>query len=378
VQVADIEGDGSTEILFLVNQGSVHVVDGATGREKVQLTPPAPEGAERWEHLVVANFRGNGDRDLLLQATNSWGYRVGKYLSAYALSDLKEGNLKLLWARDDYVGSPHSGARVADLDNDGRDEVLGGTIVSPDGDIKLRVPIIGSIDSIVAADIRPDLPGLEVVALEEGGINGIFQPTNIFHRAANRAYKYFFGGGNRVFLYNKEKIIWVSHYKHRKAQHAVVGNFDPDRPGLEIWCRSGYKVGQKPFILDSRGQAIANYAMKDVAPESWSEKGLEIIWTIDWTGWPKQLAAAKERHESGDIAIFDPMSGRFLQRFKEQTDRIYVADVSGDWREELIVLSGNELHVYENNDVNPNPNRPRLWKQVYYRRGKMTWNYYNP
>jgi hypothetical protein len=113
-------------------------------------------------------------------------------------------------------------------------------------------------------------------------------------------------------------------------------------------------------------------------PAGWTEKGVEVIWTIDWTGSYKQLAAAKERHESGDIAVFDPLSGEFLQRFKEWADRIYVADVSGDWREELIVVSGDELHVYENIDFNPDPDRPRLWDQVHYGRVKMTWNYYNP
>jgi hypothetical protein len=378
VQAADIDGDGNTEVLYLTKDGTLRIVHGTTGREKWRLRVPAPEGSERWEHLVVANFRGAGDRDLLLQSSNAQGYRIGRFLSAYAINDLTNGILKPLWERDDYVGSLHSGARTADLDGDGRDEVLGGTVVGPDGKILLRMPITGTIDSILVADVRLDLPGLEVVALEEGGTIGIVPPTNIFYRAANRLYKHFFRGGNRIFLYNSERVIWASHYKHRKPQNAVVGEFDPNRPGLELWCRSAYKEGQKPFVLDSEGEPIFDYVMEDVAPTGWTEKGVEVIWTIDWTGAAKQLAAAKERHESGDIAIFDPISGKFLHRFKERTDRIYVADVSGDWREELIVLSGNELHVYENNDVNPNPNRPRLWDQVHYSRGKMTWNYYNP
>jgi hypothetical protein len=112
--------------------------------------------------------------------------------------------------------------------------------------------------------------------------------------------------------------------------------------------------------------------------EFYTAKGAEVIWTIDWTGEPKQFAAAKERHKSGDVAIFGPISVQFLYRFKERADRLYVADVLGDWREKLIVLNGNELHIYQNDKPNPNPNRARLWNQNHYRRSKMTWNYYSP
>jgi len=201
-------------------------------------------------------------------------------------------------------------------------------------------------------DVRPDLPGLEVALLEEGA--------------------------NHVSLVNMEQFIWRAHYQHQEPQNAAIGEFDLDRPGLEIWCRGRDDKHQKPFLLDANGQLIAHYEMDQVAPEGWTVKGVEVIWTIDWTGAAKQLVAAKERHKSGDVAIFDPLSGKFFQHFKEEADRLYVADVSGDWREELIVVSGNEIHVYHNATSNPNPNRERLWTQNYYRRSKMTWNYYSP
>ena len=55
-----------------------------------------------------------------------------------------------------------------------------------------------------------------------------------------------------------------------------------------------------------------------------------MIYTIDWTGRKEQLACAKERHESGDVCIFEPLTGRFVTHFKEKADRLYVADVIGD------------------------------------------------
>jgi hypothetical protein len=348
-----VDGDSQTEVLFLTQDSILHVVNGASGQEKWNARPPVPEGAERWEHLIIGNFRGEGDRDLLLQATNASGYRMGRYLAVYVLSDLKAGHYQPLWERDDFLACAHNGARIADLDGDGRDEVLGGTIVSSSGEVCSKIPLKGHIDSIFVAEVRPDLPGLEVVALEEGG-------------------------GNRIFLYKEAELIWETHYKHQEPQNAAIGEFDTERPGLEVWCRSRYNEHQKPFIFDAQGEKISDYSMDDVAPDGWTVRGVEVIYKVDWTGEIQQLAAAKERHRSGDICLFNPVTGEFIERFTEQADRLYVADVSGDWREELIVLNGNELHIYHNPAPNRHPDHPRLWTKPHYRRSKMTWNYYSP
>ncbi len=353
VQAADVDGDGKTKVLFLTQSRTLQVVDGTTGQAKWSATPPVPEKAERWEHLVVTRFRDKDRVDVLLQVTNAKGYRVGHMLAAYAIDDLRERKYKPLWERNDFLTCAHNGARVADLNGDGLDEVLGGDIIDGGGKLLVKIPLKGHIDSIFVADVRPDIKGLEVIALEEGG-------------------------GNRVFLYNHERVIWETHYKHWEPQNAAIGEFDPARPGLEIWCRSRFDENQKPFVFDAEGKQIAAYEMSQVAPKDWTNRGVELIHTVDWTGEAKQLAAAKERHKSGDVALFDPMTGTFVQRFSTKADRLYVADVAGDWREELIVLSGNKLLIYQNEEANPNPDRPRLWTKPQYRRSKMTWNYYSP
>ena len=352
VQAGDVDGDGAPEVLYLTKDHTLHVVQGKDGAEKWTAQPPHPKGSERWEHAVIANFRGKGDTDLLLQATNTDGYRMGRYVAAFALDKLGQGDYTPLWSRDDFLACAHNGARVADLDGDGRDEVLGGIIVGPDGTYLTAIPLKGHIDSIFVYDVRPDDPGLEVVALEEGG-------------------------GNRIFLYDEAKVFWETHYQHWEPQNACVGEFDPGRPGLEVWCRSRFNEHQKPFIFDAQGQLIHQYAMDDVAPEGWTIEGVEVINTIQWTGEDRQYAAAKERHTSRDIAIFDPRTGAFIARIPEKADRLYVADVAGDAREEMIVLAGNELHIH----ANPAPegkDGPRLWSLPHYRRSKMTHNYYSP
>jgi len=356
VQAADIDGDGATEVLFLTPGGTLQILDGRSGagRQPIRLPPP-PAEAERWEHLVVADFRGRGERDLLLQATNAKGYRMGRYLAAYPIDELlREGaSATALWRRDDFLALAHSGARIADLDGDGRHEVLGGDVLGSDGERLVRLPVEGHLDSLFVADVRPDLPGLEVVALEENG-------------------------PQRVFLYNRQRLIWAAHHQHQEPQNAAVGDFDPDRPGLEIWCRSRHDQHQRPWLFDAQGKLIAEYEMADVAPKGWTVSGVEEIFTIAWIDPSRQLAAAKERHKAGEVAIFDPLTGAFVLRLDEQADRLYVADVTGDWREEIIVLNGGELRIYENPAGDPAPDQSPLWDQDHYRRNKLTWNYYNP
>lgn len=356
VQAADVDDDGETEVLFLTSDSVVNAVNGATGETEWTALPRVPDEAERWEHLVVANFRGVGDRDLLLQATNRKGYRMGRFIAAFSIDDLATGMLDPLWSRDDFLGCAHSGARVADLDLDGRDEVLGGTIVGFRGKVLVRIPELGKgahLDAVYAADVRPELDGVEVVALEER------KP-------------------NRVFVYGLGGLIWESHHRNREPQNAAIGEFDVESPGLEVWCRSRYEKDQRPFVFDARGRKIGGYRLNKVKPKGWTDRGVEVLSRIDWTGEAKQLVVAKERHRSGHVGLFDAMTGKFVRRIKTKADRLYVADVSGDWREEIIVQRGNRLQIYFNDARNPNPGRDRLWVDNAYQRSKMTWNYYQP
>ena len=357
VTALDINGNGRTEVLFLTHSRELHVMDAESGDTLWTAQPPYPDGperpAERWEHLVVANFRGEGDRDVLLQTTNKDGYRVGHYLTAYALEDLEAGRYEPLWERNDFLTCAHNGARIADLDGDGRHHVLGGDVISPEGELLYKIPLRGHVDAIGAAKVRDDIPGLQVVAVEEGG-------------------------PERVFVYNHEGLIWEADYQNWEPQNFAVGNFDPERPGLEIWNRSRFNTHQRPFVFDAQGELIVQYDLVDVAPQDWTLGGVEIINTIDWTGEEKQLAAATARHTVGDVCVFEPMTGEFVARFSAEADRLYVADVSGDWREEILVLEGNTLRIFHNPEPNPRPDQPRLWEQDHYLRAKLTYNYYSP
>src|SRR3990172_718012 len=167
VAAGDVDDDGKCEVVFITKDSVIHVVEGAAGREKAKAAPPVPNGAQRWELAMIADFRGSGkDLDILLKATNKDGYRMGKFLAAYTMKALLAGG-KPLWETDEFVSCAHNGARLADLNGDGRDEVLGETIFSPDGKLATRaIPDRYHIDSVFVADVQPERAGLEVVLLE--------------------------------------------------------------------------------------------------------------------------------------------------------------------------------------------------------------------
>jgi hypothetical protein len=349
VAAGDVDGDGRCEVVFPTRDSVFHIVDGKTGTEQTKIKLSHPEGTDYWEVAMIADFRGTGgDGDILLQTTNNRGYRMGKYLAAYSLEQVK-----LLWTSNEFVSCAHNSARLADINGDGRDEVLGATIFSADGKLLARaIPDRYHMDSVFVADVLPKKAGLEVVMLEEGA--------------------------NQVQVVGIAGPIWRRHFKKQEPQNAAVGRFKKGSDEIFIWCRSRYNEHQKPFVFDSAGNKVFDYKMDDVAPEGWTASGVEIIHTIDWTGKKEQLACATERHMSGDVCLFEPLTGKFVAHFKEKADRLYVADVTGDWREEVIVLNGSELHIYANSKSNPRPNQERLWKDRNYRRLKQCYNYYSP
>jgi alpha-L-fucosidase 2 len=352
VAAADVDGDGRTEVVFLTKDSVLHIVDGATGEQKGRAKPPIPSGAARWELAMIATFQKEENRDILLQATNEKGYRMGRFLAAYRIADLLAGR-EPLWTTDKFVSCAHNGARLADVDGDGLDEVLGATILSPTGRLLVEAaPFNGHMDSVFVADVRPETPGLEILLLEEGS--------------------------NHVQLLGLGGLLWRVHHMRQEPQNATLGRFKAGSDEIFIWCRSRYDQHQKPFVFDSKGDLACHYEMDSVAPADWTKSGVEVIHRIDWTGERQQLACAKERHKRGDVCVFEPLTGKFVERFRTQADRLYVADVSGDWREEILVISGDELHIYENTAANPRPDEPRLWKDRNYGRLKQYHNYYSP
>ncbi|MFH0964641.1 MAG: hypothetical protein V2A58_11605 [Planctomycetota bacterium] len=309
--------------------------------------------------MAIANLRGKGDCDIVLQYSQT-------FLKAVSAAD---GST--LWQTDDYRGIEHSPLRQADLDGDGFDEIAGAGIIDNDGARMNKWGLGGayrSMDSIVIADIIPGYP-LEVALAEQRGANShtvVVSPNEILFRALNP-------------------------WNWEDPDKLAVGDFDPHRPGLEIFNRSSggdgtaprgkeepYANEEAPWVLDSQGGLISKYYLNDKKPSWWTGHGIEQVCRIDWDGDDRDEIMGKERHRSGAGAVLHPITGDFLAVFPVRAVLIYAADVAGDFREEVVVLTEEGSLIAFSHSGRPAVEKPRYWTRQHYRRQKQNWNYYSP
>lgn len=359
----DVDGDGQAEVAYLTVNGDLLIRSGATGIKERTYRFAGGHG------LAIANFRGRGDRDAVIQYDQ-------RRLRAVSLE-----SGKTLWKVNDWWGIEHSLVRTMDLDGDGRDEVLGPVILNHRGNVvhKLQRPgsALSEMDSMAVGDIVPG-GGVEIVLAEQRGNN-----ETIVMGAAGTYWGTFYrsaGGGECRVNFDPDKV--------------TVGDFDLKRAGLEIFARSS--CGNHPWVMDAQGQVIASWNVPDTAPRGWChyedchaehgydtsyEFGIDLARAVTWHGSGPQLLFVKERHVAGKIALIDALTGEFVKVWNTSALRSYAADIAGDYREELMVLekhgNASRLLIFFNEAEN-HVSRPPLWQDRLYRRVRQNWNYYSP
>jgi hypothetical protein len=395
---ADVDGDGAVEIVALNRSNKIVIYDGATGAIERTITLPILGSRNKWVYIAVANLRGNGDRDVVLQTMDTSGTKRGVYINRNLLAWDLENNRELWRVRQDddytngiyegYWGVAHGSFQCADVDGDGRDEVIGANMVDDDGRlINLGYPTdwvnaktdgsTDHFDDLCIGDIRPDLPGLEWILVEEENQGSSNFNTTLMTTSG--------------IVWRKMTTLYTG--DRREAQNVAVGNFDLGRQHCEVWNRSrfnGDTDSQHPWVFDAFGTQFAHYATGDVLPpgfnthQNGNKVGIEWIWTIDWDGGARNYIAAKARFVTGNVGVFNALTGAAIWHTTQLSPKtyasiIYVADISGDSREEVIVNdTTGTIRVYWNSAVNPNPPTARKWTHPLYRRVKQNWNSYSP
>jgi hypothetical protein len=420
---ADIDGDGQMEIAALNNNDEIVIYTGTTGNLEKTISLPPLGANQKAVHLAIANFRGQGDRDAVVQTcdldpelhypyySGNVRYYVNRSLIAFNLE-----NGDTLWTvnqdsnfangyYEGYWGQAHGGPFCADVDGDGLDEVIGGNMIQEDGTIvdlgfsnawvnyNDRDSYLDHIDCISVGDFRPDLSGLEWIITDEDK----YDPSRYYTTMMSKNGIVWEGdatdGGEDVFG------IWNLFL--REPHYACSGNFDLDSAFCEVWVRSRLGGGdeypkyrsQRPWIFDSEGEFITFYQSAYRLPEGFNTHpvegnfyGIENIFTIDWTGNIKENIAAKARYVNGHIGVFDAMNledsvWTSMFRYPDiKVSMLYVADIAGDSREEMIIFDeyDKKLKVIWNDKENTNQYKPNKWDDPLYRRLKQNWNYYSP
>ena len=217
-------------------------------------------------------------------------------------------HLQPIWTRE--ARNPHPlpgpgthGLITADVDEDGRDElVLGATALDDDGKV-LWDTGLGHPDPCFGADIDPRNPGLEVFF-------GI-EPRRTSHGVCLVSAR----DGRVLWFYDKP-----TRHVHSKG---MIGDIDPSRPGIEMYA--GEQDASQYWLYAANGTRISDKSFGTLSP-------LAVWWDDDEQ---KEILVEKRVFKYPDRTVME-IEGRALA----------IADCLGDWREEIIVGLPGELRIY--------------------------------
>ena len=292
------------------------ILDGMTGEELDRC--PWPPQSQRVGDYVRNNRNQIGvaylDGKTPCLLLNRGTYRA-MLLDAY---QLKGNKLEKLWSWDGDEENPairSQGAHQmvsADVDGDGREEVVLGSVVVDDNGECLWSVGLGHPDKAIVGDIDPSHPGLEILYAIE-----------VWHDK------------NGVALVDARsgEMLWSIGHHTTHVGDGMAADIDPAYPGLECFAREDRKAGSEDkYMFTAQGERLGSSA--------------EIPGCRDWFWWDADLLRETTASRPGRTG-FDLVKykGDTLTRGIEGRI-VLIGDIRGDWREEIVTMLPGELRIY--------------------------------
>lgn len=303
------------------------IFDGLTGSELASTDYlPSRSPIESWGTARSNDRNGNrADRFLACVA-----YLDGKQPSVvmcrgyYARSvaaawDWRKGKLTSRWVFDSkngfstFEGQGNHNLTPADVDGDGKDEIVFGSMVIDDNGKGLYSTGFGHGDAIHVSDLDPTHEGLEVFGIHENKDHDPNRPGMALYDAKT--------GGT----------LWRG-VEGKDVGRGVAADIDPAHLGAEMW--GGFVVDGKSHLLNVKGEDIGE------APRS--------VNFLAW--WDGDLS--RELLDGNHIDKYK--GGRLLtaegctSNNGTKSNPALSADLWGDWREEVIFRTNDNksLRIY--------------------------------
>ncbi|MFO7901357.1 MAG: hypothetical protein R6U98_01755, partial [Pirellulaceae bacterium] len=239
---------------------------------------------------------------------------------------LHNGNLDKLWRWDGDEENPIIRAQGAhtmhgvDVDGDGRDEVVLGSVVLNDNGTALWSAGLGHPDTVIVTDIDPGRPGLEILytmcnySIAERGVTMVDAATG--------------------------RSIWDIGIKTRHVGSGMVADVNPDIPGLEVFASEDPKMGLSDnYMLTARGETFGE--IEDFPAGKFPSDRNWIWWDADRLREIIQITGRRP-NRSASIVKFE---GKTVQGGMEGR-LMMTADLYGDWREELVMVDPGKIRIY--------------------------------
>jgi rhamnogalacturonan endolyase len=304
-QIHDIDGDGRNEVV-MVKDFKIQVLDGRTGKLKQWAwMPEAPEDNDRRAHE-----REVGDSIAFFNLSGGKGRHEILIKDRYRTFWVFDNKLKQLWRGQCLTGHyPYP----VDVNGDGKEEVMiGYSLFSHDG------RLLWSRDK----DLKDHADGVVM-----GNFSG--DP-----KAPMRGYIQ--GSDEGYVLVDTEGRI-LKHVRLGHAQSPSIGKFRPDLPGLQLIIANFWRNPGIVSLFDHEGNILAQeepvHHASPLAPVNWRGDGQEFA-----------LLSANVR-EGG---MLDGQLRRVVMFPDDGHPDLayYVADVTGDARDEVIVWDARSVWIY--------------------------------
>lgn len=251
------------------------------------------------------------------------GYYTRTVIAAW---DWKNGQLTSRWVFDTneghptYAGQGNHNLSVADVDGDGKDEIIYGAMAIDDNGTGLHTTGFGHGDALHVTDLDPSHPGLEVFDIQER-----FDDAGAHFRDARTG----------EVLWKKASI--KAGDDGEGPGRALALDVDPRYPGYECWVAGAGITG----MFDCKGNKIASNTPACNMGIYWDGDVLSEILngtTID--KWDYQNSKTDRLLEAAQYNC--------VRNNGTKSNPVLSADIWGDWREEVIYRTADnqELRIF--------------------------------